>query len=548
MRLNYLLKLINQTKTNIFLILTLFFNFTQYVYGTAFDCKVEPTGENYIGVRYKAFLAEDKLPETGWVLLFCGNGFTMNGEYQPHFVDLMIKAGWASQYDDGLCANGFPPVKANRKNFTIQFGLSDYEDAVTQDNDIAVWTRNPYIFPRMFTNIDSTSPDVPDKIMCEYQIDKGGYLEGREIEVSFVREEITMLPQNENYFMDPDCNCRQNSQANILFRHWVATLKVPSLELESSVDFYINASQGDKIRGDEALNILWENPGKTSILNDKYKVIIYNPEVQIISGEWKEVKKFLVDLRTPDADLPLNNQGQLVGGYRKVNYKGHPAIEASFGYGYLDYVKDGNPNEYELSDSTKAVIDLRYLAANHAPELSMIGSKIVGEGQELKFIISAKDIDYDTLTYSASNLPPGASINDSTQTFSWTPKFNQSGIYESIHFQVSDGSFTDSEDITITVRSKIAVNDVSLTFFVYPPYPNPFNPIITFIVSVPQESQLDLSIYNITGQRVAKIADNKVKAGLYTFLWNAKGKPSGIYFCKARVENASDIKKILLLK
>jgi hypothetical protein len=55
------------------------------------------------------------------------------------------------------------------------------------------------------------------------------------------------------------------------------------------------------------------------------------------------------------------------------------------------------------------------------------------------------------LTYSASNLPAGASFNTTTQTFSWTPRYDQAGIYPNVYFGVSDGTLTDSEDITITV-------------------------------------------------------------------------------------------------
>jgi hypothetical protein len=334
----------------------------------AADCALEPTGENYTGVKYKAVLVADELSETGWVLLFGGSGFTVNGEYQPHFIDLMIKAGWASLYDDPLCARGFPPVRETWDNFTVEFGLSDYEDPFygwIHENDIAAWTQDPQLFPRRYSNIDSVDPQAPDKIMAEYQVDRGGTLEGREIEVSFIREEITSLSQEMNYFMDPDLEgglfCQGNSQDDILYRHWIATLKVPSLGIDSSVDFYINASQGDKINGNfYPLNFMWENPGRPTIESDRFKVIIFDPEVRTTAGEWERATRFLVDYRTPQNELPLNRQGELVGGYRKVNYKGRATIEASFGYGYTDYVIDGNPNDYEPTNATKGVIDLRY--------------------------------------------------------------------------------------------------------------------------------------------------------------------------------------------
>jgi len=71
-------------------------------------------------------------------------------------------------------------------------------------------------------------------------------------------------------------------------------------------------------------------------------------------------------------------------------------------------------------------------------------------GERLSFTITATDLDNNSLIYSASNLPEGASFDPSTRTFSWTPRYDQAGVY-SVHFEVSDGQLTDSEDITITV-------------------------------------------------------------------------------------------------
>jgi hypothetical protein len=95
-----------------------------------------------------------------------------------------------------------------------------------------------------------------------------------------------------------------------------------------------------------------------------------------------------------------------------------------------------------------------YSDRNRAPVLKPIGDKSIDEGNLLQFAISASDPDGDPLTYSASNLPEGADF--AAQTFSWTPDYHQAGIYQHVHFQVSDGELTDSEDITI------AVNNVNL--------------------------------------------------------------------------------------
>jgi hypothetical protein len=84
--------------------------------------------------------------------------------------------------------------------------------------------------------------------------------------------------------------------------------------------------------------------------------------------------------------------------------------------------------------------------------LNPIGDKSATEGQNLSFTVSATDPDLlDTLTFAASSLPPGASFNPGTRTFSWTPTSADVGAHPGVHFSVSDGIFSDTEDIGITV-------------------------------------------------------------------------------------------------
>ncbi|RJS69200.1 hypothetical protein CW714_08935, partial [Methanophagales archaeon] len=90
------------------------------------------------------------------------------------------------------------------------------------------------------------------------------------------------------------------------------------------------------------------------------------------------------------------------------------------------------------------------LIVNDPPVLMPIGDKTVYEGSLLEFTVSAYDPDNDTLSFTASNLPEGADFNSTTRTFSWTPDYFQAGSYK-VHFEVTDGYYNDSEDITITV-------------------------------------------------------------------------------------------------
>ncbi len=104
------------------------------------------------------------------------------------------------------------------------------------------------------------------------------------------------------------------------------------------------------------------------------------------------------------------------------------------------------------TDSASETVSITVNDVNRAPVLASIGSQSVSEGSALSFSVSASDSDNDTLTYSASNLPNGASFVSANRYFSWTPGSDAAGSYQ-VTVTVSDGSASDSETVTITVAN-----------------------------------------------------------------------------------------------
>ncbi len=103
-------------------------------------------------------------------------------------------------------------------------------------------------------------------------------------------------------------------------------------------------------------------------------------------------------------------------------------------------------NSSDTQNITITVSDL-----NFAPVFNPIANQTVNQGTNLQFTISATDPDGGALGYAASNLPSGASFSPSTRTFSWTPSAQQSGTFQVV-FTVSDGTFSDSETVSIIVN------------------------------------------------------------------------------------------------
>jgi hypothetical protein len=79
-------------------------------------------------------------------------------------------------------------------------------------------------------------------------------------------------------------------------------------------------------------------------------------------------------------------------------------------------------------------------------------------------------------------------------------------------------------------------------------YPNPFNPETYINYELPMTNFVDLSIYNVLGQRVAVLVSEKKNAGFHNVKWDASGFSSGIYFYHLRAGQLHEVHKMVLLK
>ncbi len=84
-------------------------------------------------------------------------------------------------------------------------------------------------------------------------------------------------------------------------------------------------------------------------------------------------------------------------------------------------------------------------------------------------------------------------------------------------------------------------------------YPNPFNPVTIIKFSLPKKSEVELTIYNIKGQKVKTLLKSHLLHGEHSIVWDGKDmneKPvsSGIYFTKLKAGNKKIVKKMMMLK
>jgi hypothetical protein len=79
-------------------------------------------------------------------------------------------------------------------------------------------------------------------------------------------------------------------------------------------------------------------------------------------------------------------------------------------------------------------------------------------------------------------------------------------------------------------------------------YPNPFNPSTTIDFTVPEQSDVTITIYDALGNELEVLFSGDLDVGVHSVTWNASNYASGIYFYRLHSEKFVQVRKMLLLK
>jgi hypothetical protein len=99
-----------------------------------------------------------------------------------------------------------------------------------------------------------------------------------------------------------------------------------------------------------------------------------------------------------------------------------------------------------------------------------------------------------------------------------------------------------------TQPSDIAEYNIPAESKLYQNYPNPFNPITQIKFALAKTAEIKLSVYNISGQKVADLANGVKNAGYHIIDFDGSRFNSGVYYYTLKVEGKSFTKKMILIK
>jgi len=79
-------------------------------------------------------------------------------------------------------------------------------------------------------------------------------------------------------------------------------------------------------------------------------------------------------------------------------------------------------------------------------------------------------------------------------------------------------------------------------------YPNPFNPSTMIRVSIPKNTHIKLTVYNILGEFITELANGEYDSGVYEFNFDAAGLSSGMYLYRIESSDFIETKKMMVMK
>jgi len=108
----------------------------------------------------------------------------------------------------------------------------------------------------------------------------------------------------------------------------------------------------------------------------------------------------------------------------------------------------------------------------------------------------------------------------------------------------SDGS----KEVNVTITDVTGEQGIPTDYSLNQNYPNPFNPSTTVTFGIPENSDVQVTIYDMVGNKVAVLVNDNLSAGYHTYTWNASNHASVIYFCQMTTGKFTSVNKMLLIK
>jgi len=166
-----------------------------------------------------------------------------------------------------------------------------------------------------------------------------------------------------------------------------------------------------------------------------------------------------------------------------------------------------------------------------------------------------KKVDNGAWNYLAS-ITGNTYIDNSETKYTIESKIKRNVYYKAKAVDFTANESAETSSIKFVCNDQINKNnlndknetDIISEFSLEQNYPNPFNPTTEISFSIGKISFVDLSIYNMLGQKVKTLLRETKDVGQYELTFDASGLSAGTYIYKLTTNDFTSTKKMILMK
>lgn len=209
--------------------------------------------------------------------------------------------------------------------------------------------------------------------------------------------------------------------------------------------------------------------------------------------------------------------------------------------GFADQTKAANLIENAVAYLFRDIVpvELTSFAANVAGNSVNLNWNTATELNNNGFEVERKSANSQ---YSKIGFVAGFGTTTEPKTYSFTDNNVAAGNYTYRLKQVDfDGSYQYSNEVNVDVTGPAQ-------YTLEQNYPNPFNPSTLIKYSIAKDGFVNVSVFNLLGEKVATLVNNNVKAGSYEINFNASHLSSGVYFYSIEAGDFKAVRKMMLMK
>ncbi|MBN1292184.1 MAG: alkaline phosphatase [Candidatus Latescibacteria bacterium] len=167
---------------------------------------------------------------------------------------------------------------------------------------------------------------------------------------------------------------------------------------------------------------------------------------------------------------------------------------------------------------------------------------------------------YEPVTNNGKNNMPGGIFHSGQHTNQLIPLYAKgpsSNLFNSYSDQKDPvrGVYMDNTELFKVMKAALIGDptaigsDTPKEYALVSNYPNPFNPVTTINYSVPLVGTVNVSIYDMLGQKITTLVDQVKAPGNYSVTWDASDLASGTYICKVQLYGSKTVTaKMTLMK